>query len=223
MPDSTPRSRRSPAPELPRPRRRICCGTTLDPSTLPSPRIATGEVRNENHTIALGRLASRVLAEDIDVALRRRVDASRLGHDRRSTSVIDHDVRAGQIAELYNSGMSDTPPAPGHAGQGSRSRGQPTASIASIARSAVRRGELLAGQRQHRATSSAHVAVSMTTARPWERSNSRMVEVGWPLYQATNSVAAHELEILAGIPSCRSVLRPDAVEDRVVAPRSSRG
>src|SRR5437773_6295113 len=40
-----------------------------------------------------------------------------------------------------------------------------------------------------RATSTATVPTPTTTARSTQRSNSASVQSGWPLYQATNSVA----------------------------------
>ncbi len=62
-----------------------------------------------------------------------------------------------------------------------------------------------------RATSSATFPLPTTTARSPERSNASSWKSGWPLYQATSSVAAHEPgRSSPGIPSLRSACDPTA-------------
>ena len=62
-----------------------------------------------------------------------------------------------------------------------------------------------------RATSMATLPLPITTARRQERSNSRSPKSGWPLYQATNSVAAQlPGRSSPGMPICRSVWAPTA-------------
>ncbi len=86
------------------------------------------------------------------------------------------------------------------------------AQIASIARSVVSVGDSSSRvSASMRATSSATFPFPMTTARSWERSNGSSWKSGWPLYQATSSVAAHEPgRSSPGIPSRRSVCEPTA-------------
>ena len=93
--------------------------------------------------------------------------------------------------------------------------------IASIAASVVSVGASSSGvSASIRATSSATLPFPITTARSRERSNERSWKSGWPLYQATNSVAAHEPgQVLAGDPQAPVGLRAERVDDRVVEPR----
>ena len=102
----------------------------------------------------------------------------------------------------------------------------PEATIASIAASVV--SVAASSSRVSasiRATSSATFPFPMTTARSCERSNSRCWKSGWPLYQATSSVAAHEPgRSSPGNPEPAVGLRPDRVDDGVVdARRAPRG
>ncbi len=62
-----------------------------------------------------------------------------------------------------------------------------------------------------RATSMATLPLPITTAREAERSNSWSAKSGWPLYQATNSVAECDPgRSSPGIPSLLSVEVPTA-------------
>ena len=62
-----------------------------------------------------------------------------------------------------------------------------------------------------RATSIATFPFPITTARSMSRSNSRSAKSGWPLYQATNSVAGWlPLRSSPGMPMWRSVWAPQA-------------
>ena len=62
-----------------------------------------------------------------------------------------------------------------------------------------------------RATSTATLPFPITTARSPDRSNWSSWKSGWPLYQATNSVAAHEPgRSSPGMPMRRSLCAPTA-------------
>ena len=89
---------------------------------------------------------------------------------------------------------------------------------ASIAASVVSVGASSSGvSASMRATSTATLPFPITTARSPERSNSRSWKSGWPLYQATNSVAAHEPgQVLARDAHPPVALRADGVDDGVV-------
>ena len=68
-----------------------------------------------------------------------------------------------------------------------------------------------------RATSTATLPFPITTARSPDRSNSSSWKSGWPLYQATNSVAGHEPgRSSPGMPMLPVGLGADRVDDRVV-------
>ncbi len=97
----------------------------------------------------------------------------------------------------------------------------PDETIASIAASVVSVGASSSRvSASIRATSSATLPFPMTTARSCERSKSRCWKSGWPLYQATSSVAAHEPgRSSPGMPSRRSVCEPDCVDHGVVERR----
>ena len=86
----------------------------------------------------------------------------------------------------------------------------PAPTIASIASSVVSVGASSSGvSASMRAQSIATFPLPITTARSCERSNSQSWKSGWPLYQATNSVAAHEPgRSSPGMPSRRSVWAP---------------
>ena len=107
---------------------------------------------------------------------------------------------------------TSTPPAPARDARGRRSRGCPTRRSPRSPRPSCRSARAPRSVRASmRATSSATLPFPMTTARSCERSNSRCWKSGWPLYQATSSVAAHEPgRSSPGIPSCRSVCEPTA-------------
>ena len=69
-----------------------------------------------------------------------------------------------------------------------------------------------------RATSIATLPLPTTTAREHERSNSASAKSGWPLYQATNSVAATDpWRSSPGDAEAVVERRADRVDDRVVA------
>ena len=88
------------------------------------------------------------------------------------------------------------------------------ASVVSVGASSSRR------ERQHPGDVDRDVAAPTTTARSPERSNASSWKSGWPLYQATNSVAGHEPgQVLAGDAQPPVGLRADRVDDRVVEPR----
>jgi hypothetical protein len=84
--------------------------------------------------------------------------------------------------------------------------------IASIERSVLSVGASSSLVRASmRAMSSATFPFPMTTARSTERSKSRSWKSGWPLYQATSSVAGHEPGTSSpGMPRRRSVCDPTA-------------
>ena len=86
----------------------------------------------------------------------------------------------------------------------------PAPQIASIASGVVSVGaSSSAVSASMRAQSIATFPFPITTARSCERSNTRSWKSGWPLYQATNSVAAHEPgRSSPGMPSRRSVCAP---------------
>ena len=85
----------------------------------------------------------------------------------------------------------------------------------------VRRGELLLGEREHARDVDGDVAVADDDGPLARRGRTtRSWKSGWPLYQATNSVAAHEPgQVLARDAEPPVGLRADRVDDRVVEPR----
>ena len=100
----------------------------------------------------------------------------------------------------------------------------PAPQIASIASGVVSVGaSSSAVSASMRAQSIATFPFPITTARSCERSNSQSWKSGWPLYQATNSVAAHEPgQILAGDAEPPVGLGADGVDDRVVETAGAR-
>ena len=124
---------------------------------------------------------------------------------------VDDDVGAGELAQLAELGRRPRGlhrPAPAEHDDLADAR----AEIASIAASVVSVGASSSGvSASIRATSSATLPFPTTTARSRERSNSSSWKSGWPLYQATNSVAGHEPgRSSPGIPRRRSVCAPNA-------------
>ena len=100
----------------------------------------------------------------------------------------------------------------------------PDSAIASIAGRWCRSAASSSGvSASIRATSSATFPLPTTTARSTDRSNSSSWKSGWPLYQATNSVADHEPgRSSPGIAEPAVGLRADGVDDRVVEARRGR-
>ncbi len=86
----------------------------------------------------------------------------------------------------------------------------PAVQIASTASGVVSVGASSSGvSASIRAQSIATFPFPITTARSCERSNMQSWKSGWPLYQATNSVAAHDPgRSSPGMPSRRSVCAP---------------
>ena len=82
--------------------------------------------------------------------------------------------------------------------------------MAAIAASVVSVGAISSSaSASMRATSTATLPLPTTTARFTERSKTMSWKSGWPLYQATNSVAAQEPgRSSPGMPSRRSVCAP---------------
>src|SRR5581483_10905701 len=139
------------------------------------------------------RLSRRELAQDLEVA------------PRRLAPVLER-RRAGRVElELGGNDACAGPRRPSTTI--SRMPDAPSAAIASSVASVGASSPAVSASM--RATSSATLPFPTTTARSPERSNSRFWKSGWALYQATNSVAAHEPgRSSPGIPRRRSVCAP---------------
>ena len=181
------------------------------------------EAHDDAVALAL-RLARGVVAQDLDVALRGGVGGVGLQPGRAvlvelDLGGVDDDVRARQLAQLAQLGVGERGLRRAAAAEQRRPPRRCACSSASSAWSAVSVGESSSGSSTSiRATSIATLPLPMTTARVAERSNSWSAYSGWPLYQATNSVAACEPgRSSPGMPSRLSSEVPDRVDDGVVA------
>ena len=192
--------------------------TTSTASTLPSPRIATGETQEAEHAAAAAcPRASRAAYSRSRSTLRRAVprasasSAASLAGVELEVGRVDDDVGAARARRA--------PSAPGGVNAACAGPRRPSITISRMPEAddrldrrvgRVGRRELLVRcSASIRATSTATLPFPTTTARSPERSNSSSWKSGWPLYQATNSVAGHEPgRSSPGIPSRRSVCAP---------------
>jgi hypothetical protein len=162
------------------------------------------------------RRALGVSAQQIDVAPRRGVGG--IGPKPRGALVVerhlggvDDDVGARELAELAQLGLVNAACA-GPRRPSTTTSSTDAARSASSAWSAV--SVVASSSRSStsiRATSIATLPLPTTTARRADRSKLWSAKCGWPLYQATNSVAACEPDRSSpGIPSLLSLGVPTA-------------